>query len=421
MPFFADLHLHSPFSWATARNMDIIQLYIAAQLKGLTVLGSGDILHGGWRSQVAESLVATEGGLYQLRPTLAASGKISVPATCQRPVYFMLTAEVSNVYLKNGRRRKNHNLLLLPDLNAAERLSRQLAPCGNLETDGRPTLNLDTRELLARLLDTVPEALLIPAHIWTPWFSLYGARSGFDSLLECFEDLAPWVFAVETGLSSDPAMNRLVPELDQRTLVSNSDAHGPSRLGRQANCLNTELTYTCIINAIKSGNPQHFWGTVEYFPQEGKYYLDGHRKCGISLAPEVTRRHKGRCPHCGGLLTIGVLHRIQELGDPSRSIHAPPAGPTVSHIIPLTELLALLLGCSPHTKKVQRLYHHLLTTLGPELPVLLQLPPEQLNLAQRPHLTQAILDVRAGHLTIEPGYDGCFGRVRLNRELKLGE
>src|SRR5210317_2658403 len=312
MKFIADLHVHSKFSRATAKNLDLENLYIAAQLKGISVVGTGDFTYPQWFSEICEKLEPAEEGLFKLKSEIAKACDEQVPAFCRDSVRFILSTEISNIYKKNDKTRKNHNLVLVPDLAVAKKFSAKLDRIGNIKSDGRPILGLDARNLLEILLETSDQAFLIPAHIWTPWFSLLGSKSGFNSIKECFEDLTPHIFAAETGLSSDPAMNWRVSALDGITLISNSDAHSPLNLGREANLFNTRLSYCAIKTALKTGNPDQFLGTFEFYPEEGKYHIDGHRACDISFWPETTLKHDGVCPVCGKPLTLGVLYRVEE-------------------------------------------------------------------------------------------------------------
>ena len=288
MKFIADLHIHSKFSRATAKNLDFENLYIAAQLKGITVIGTGDFTHPGWFSEIKEKLIPAEAGLFRLKKEIARECDDRVPKSCRGEVRFLLVTEISNIYKKNEKTRKNHNLIFMPDLESAEQFNRKLDRIGNIKSDGRPILGLDSRDLLEIMLETDDRGFLVPAHIWTPWFSVLGSKSGFDSIDECFDDLSEQIFAVETGLSSDPPMNWRVSGLDRMTLISNSDAHSPSKLGREANLFNSELSYHAIRRALESDNSEEFLGTFEFYPEEGKYHLDGHRKCGARLWPKNT-------------------------------------------------------------------------------------------------------------------------------------
>ncbi len=292
----ADLHIHSRFSRATSRNLDPEHLWVAAQLKGVDLLGTGDFTHPAWVDELKDKLVETGDGAYQLRPGLARELLPQVPGPCRRPVRFLLSGEISSIYKRHGRTRKVHSLVLLPDFAAVERLNARLDRLGNITSDGRPILGLDARDLLEICLEVEPSVIFIPAHIWTPWFSVFGSKSGFDSLEECFDDLLPHIHALETGLSSDPPMNWRLSALDRYTLVSHSDAHSPAKLAREADLLDCPPTYPALAHALAEPVEGGFRGTLEFFPDEGKYHLDGHRKCGLRLEPAQSRELGGRCP-----------------------------------------------------------------------------------------------------------------------------
>ena len=412
MKFIADLHVHSKYSRATARNLDLENMYIAAQLKGITVVGTGDFTHPGWFSEIREKLIPAEEGLYKLRKEIAGECDKNVPPSCRGKVRFVLVSEISNIYKKNDKTRKNHNLVFVPNLNIAAKFNAKLDKIGNIRSDGRPILGLDAKNLFEILLETSDQAFLIPAHIWTPWFSVLGSKSGFDSIEECFEDLTPHIFAAETGLSSDPPMNWRVTSLDNLTLVSNSDAHSPQKLGREANIFDTALSYPAIRNALKTGDPKQFLGTFEFYPEEGKYHLDGHRKCNVCLWPEKTIKNKGICPVCGKPLTIGVLSRVEELADRPDKEKPEKTHPYYS-IVPLTDILSEILQVGPKSKKVQRNYNAALTKLGSEFAILYDLKPEVIETAGIPLLGEAIRRMRNKTIEISPGYDGEFGRVKI--------
>ena len=412
MTFIADLHVHSHFSRATAKNLDLEHLHMAAQLKGLTVVGTGDATHPEWFEAITTKLVPAEAGLFRLRDDLAADCDREVPAACRGAVRFILVSEISNIYKKDGRTRKNHNLVFLPSIDAAARFNRKLDKIGNIQSDGRPILGLDARDLLEIVLETDDMAFLVPAHIWTPWFSLLGSKSGFDSLDACFDDLAPHVFAVETGLSSDPPMNRRVSSLDRLTLISNSDAHSPTKLGREANIFHTDLDYAAIRRALKRNDPELFGGTLEFYPEEGKYHLDGHRKCGLRFTPAETRSMEGICPGCGKPLTVGVLYRVETLAD--RRVEDIPDGfPPFENLIPLHDILAEVMQVGPGTKKVARAYLNLLENHGGELDILRRLTSEDLELTGPPLIGEAVARMRAGSVRLAAGYDGEFGKIQI--------
>jgi uncharacterized protein (TIGR00375 family) len=414
MKFIADLHVHSKYSRATAKNLDFENLYIAAQLKGITVLGTGDVTHPAWFKEIKEKLVPAEAGLFKLKEDIARACGNHIPESCRGTVRFVLASEISNIYKKHEKTRKNHNLVFFQDIESVERFNRALDNIGNIKSDGRPMLGLDARDLLEISLEMSPGSFLVPAHIWTPWFSMLGSKSGFDSIQECFEDLTPHIFAVETGLSSDPEMNWRIKGLDGLTLISNSDAHSPMKLGREANIFNTELSYSHIKQAIKMGDPGVFCGTFEFFPEEGKYHIDGHRKCEHRSWPAETIQKKGICPVCQKAMTHGVSYRVEQLADrPPGAL--PEKHHPFHHLIPLNEILAELLGVGPNTKKVHKVYHALLTKRGSELKILHELPIESLNHLGVPLLGEAIRRMRKKELQISPGYDGAFGTIQLFR------
>ena len=402
--FFADLHIHSRYSRATSRECDLPHLDLWARKKGISLVGTGDLTHPAWREELREQLLPAEEGLYRLKEECRLPWDSAGPQGQPR---FLLTGEISCIYKQAGKTRKIHTLLLLPSLEAADRFSRRLEQVGNLQGDGRPILGLSARDLLELLLDSCPQAVMIPAHIWTPHFSLLGAFSGFDSVEACFGDLAPHIRALETGLSSDPPMNRLVSKLDRFQLVSHSDAHSPQKLGREADIFEGELSFPAVRTALETG--RGLLGTVEFFPEEGKYHLDGHRMCGGLLSPEETRRLGGRCPRCGRPLTIGVQHRVEDLADRSRPAPVLP----FQRLLPLPELLAACLGRGEKTKTVQTLYEQLLAALGPELPLLVQAPLDRVaELAGEP-VAQVLSLLRQGQVSWDPGYDGVYGTLRL--------
>ena len=410
--FLADFHVHSKYSRATSRDLDLEHLFIAAQRKGVAVVGTGDFTHPGWFAEIREKLVPTGTGLFELRPDIAARCQKQVPDTCRRPVRFLLTAEISNIYKKNERTRKNHNLVFLETLDAAEAFNRRLDRIGNIASDGRPILGLDARDLLEILLSVSHTGFLVPAHIWTPWFSLFGSKSGFDSVSECFEDLSDEIFAVETGLSSDPPMNWRVSDLDSRTLISNSDAHSPAKLAREATRFAGEQSSRDIRESLKSGDPDRFLGTVEFYPEEGKYHFDGHRKCGVRFSPEQSRHVSEKCPRCGRPLTLGVLHRVEQLADRPAG-RRPERGRGFLSLVPLQDILSELLEVGPQAKKVAAATETLLFRYGSEFDILWQIEPERLESAPVPLLAEAIRRVRNRRVSVIPGYDGEFGTVRI--------
>ena len=420
MTFIADFHVHSRFSRATSKNLDLEHLYIAAQCKGVTLVGTGDATHPGWMAEIKEKLIPSTDGLFRLNNDLANGCSKDVPANCRSKVHFMLVSEISNIYKKDGKTRKNHNLVFLPTIESAERFNRRLDKIGNIQSDGRPILGLDARDLLEILMETDDRAFLIPAHIWTPWFSMLGSKSGFDSLEECFQDLSKYIFAVETGLSSDPAMNRLVSSLDRLTLVSNSDAHSPSKLAREANLFYGRPGFDSIRAALENRSSGQFGGTIEFYPEEGKYHLDGHRKCGVRLTPSETRELGGICPVCARPLTVGVFNRVQALAD--RTPESIPDGlPSFESLIPLQEILSEVLQVGPNTKTVGRAYTLSLETIGNELHILRDAPMDHIDMIGIPLLGEAITRMRNGRVNIAAGYDGEFGRIRIFSDREKSE
>lgn len=410
MIFYADMHIHSKFSRATSKNCDLVNLAQWARYKGISVLGTGDFTHPEWMSELKENLIPCETGLFRLRPELEKEVEEKLPIPCQGPIYFMLSVEISTIYKKNERTRKVHHVIFVEDFNAAERLSGKLRKIGNLHSDGRPILGLDSRNLLEIVLESGEYSYLVPAHIWTPWFSALGSKSGFDSIDDCYADLAHHIFAVETGLSSDPQMNWRVSSLDRFRLVSNSDAHSPAMLGREACVFDTDYSYYTIRDALQSGDG--YIGTVEFYPEEGKYHYDGHRKCGVRFAPEQTRQNDNLCPKCGKPVTVGVMHRVEELADRPDNFPPSTAG-KVQRLVPLSEILSEIQRVGSKSKKVTQSYRRLVSVLGPELSILTEIPLEDIKGQSSDFLVEAISRLRSGRVISHPGYDGEYGTIRL--------
>ena len=413
MRYIADLHIHSPFSRATSKAGNLQGLAAWARVKGIHLLGTGDFTHPGWFSQLKEQLIPAEPGFFKLKdeaipPALPQVTPEAIPSR------FLLTAEISSIYKRHGAVRKVHNLLYVPDFASAERINSVLAGIGNIESDGRPILGLDSRDLLEILLEKAPEGFLVPAHIWTPWFSLFGSRSGFNTIEECYGDLSPHVFALETGLSSDPDMNRLIPALDRFALISNSDCHSPGKLGREANIFNTGFSFVGLREALKHPLTGAFAATIEFYPEEGKYHCDGHRNCRVCLEPAETRKIGAACPVCGKPLTVGVLHRVMELAERTEPYY-PPGSPAVHSLIPLPEVLGEILGAGPATKGVMDLYAKVIDRFGSEFALLLDTPVDEINQIS-PVLGEAVTRIRAGKVLRTPGYDGEFGVIRVFTE-----
>jgi DNA helicase-2/ATP-dependent DNA helicase PcrA len=415
--FHADLHIHSRFSRACSKDCDIEHLSVSALRKGVSVIGTGDFTHPAWAAELRETLVPAEPGLFAIRPDLEKRVRRDTPASCAGTVRFMLSVEISTIYRRAERTRKVHHLLYAPSFDAADRITAALAKIGNLASDGRPILGLDSRDLLDITLSADPGCFLVPAHIWTPWFAVLGSKSGFDAIKDCYADLAEHIFAVETGLSSDPAMNWTCSSLDGYRLVSNSDAHSPPMLGREATVFSTDLDYFAMAAALRTGNGLD--GTIEFFPEEGKYHLDGHRKCGVRVDPEQAADKSTSCPQCGKPLTIGVLRRVSELAD--RPAGFRPAGAAgFTSLVQLPEIMSEILATGPKSKKVVGAVARLVSALGPELRILRETPLEDIRRAGGSPLHEAIARLRRGEVIRDAGFDGEYGTIRLFSPGELG-
>lgn len=415
MELIVDLHIHSHYARATSPDMNLISLYKWGKIKGISIIGTGDFTHPAWMRELQDKLEPAESGLYRLKDSLAKQADTKIPESCRGNVLrFVPTVEISNIYSKHGKLRKLHNIVVMPDLESAQKLNVELSKIGNLLADGRPILGLDSEELLKIVFSISKEALFIPAHIWTPWFGMFGSKSGFDSVEEAFGEHAKFVSAVETGLSSDPLMNWRVGNLDHCPIISNSDAHSPQKLGREATVLNCEVSYQAIADAIKTAN-EHFNGTIEFFPQEGKYHYDGHRACEFSCSPAETKKLHGICPVCGKPLTVGVDYRVEELASRFQKDTTPRK--KVEYIIPLTELIAHTLHTkSTQAKKVMQLYEQLYTRFGDEFSILRSLPLEEVSKAGFVEVAEALAQMRAGKVQITPGFDGVYGTIALAKK-----
>ncbi|HVO67723.1 MAG TPA: endonuclease Q family protein [Syntrophales bacterium] len=407
MRFIADLHIHSKYSIATSRDLSPENIWKWAQLKGITVIGTGDITHPGWFKELKEKIVPAGNGLFCLKKKYRSH---CIPDSCNADVFFLLSGEISCIYSKKGKTRKIHSLILLRDFADAAKLNMALSKIGTLTSDGRPILRLDVKELLKIALGSSADAMLVPAHAWTPHFSVFGAASGFDSLKDCFEELTHNIYTIETGLSSDPAMNWRLSFLNKITLISNSDAHSPSRIGREASIFDTEISYGAITDAIKTR--RGFAGTIEFFPEEGKYYYDGHRSCGISTSPKETVKHNYLCPVCGKKVTLGVMHRIEILADKKMGFK-PKGSPPFYSIIPLNEIIAETHEVGVTSMTVKKEYIKLLQDLGSEFKILMDVPLKDISDAGSHTLQEAISRVRAGHVHIKPGFDGEYGKIKI--------
>ena len=422
MVFYADLHIHSKYSRATSRNCDLEHLAIWGRKKGIDIVGTGDFTHPGWRAELEEKLVPAEPGLFRLRPDIEKEVEKRLPPACRsqsNAVRFMLSVEISTIYKKFDKTRKIHHLIYTPDFDATDRVIDRLSRIGNLRSDGRPILGLDSRHLLEIALESGPDSYLVPAHIWTPWFAALGSKSGFDAIDECYGDLAPHIFAVETGLSSDPPMNWRVSSLDRFRLVSNSDAHSPEKLGREVCVFDTDLDYFALREALETG--RGYEGTLEFFPEEGKYHLDGHRHCHVRLSPGETRELGGRCPACGKPLTVGVMHRVEDLADRPEESAPPATAGAMQSLIPLPEILSEIHKVGPKSRKVAGHYENLLGQLGPELPLLNALPLEDVESTASTVVAEALSRLRRKEVIRHAGYDGVYGTIRLFEDAELRE
>ncbi len=395
MEFIADLHIHSKYSRATSRQMDVPHIAEWAKLKGVTLMGTGDFTHHLWLEELKRNLEDAGNGLY-----------------IHKGVYFMLTAEVSSIYSKNGRCYRIHNVITAPSFKSVEKINAVLSRRGNLASDGRPILGLDAEEIARIVFEADENCMLIPAHCWTPWFSLFGSMSGFDKIEDCFGKQTEKIFALETGLSSDPAMNWRLSALDRFSLVSNSDSHGPTRIGREANVFNCELSYAGIRDALKSKDKKKFLYTIEFFPEEGKYHFDGHRLCGVRFSPEETRQHKGVCPKCRKPVTVGVMNRVEQLADRPIGFN-PENAIRFKSMIPFIEIIADIKGVGKESVVIEREYLGYLSKFGTEFDILLRATEKELLKGLPENIAQGVLKVRKGQVDIKPGYDGEYGIVGL--------
>ncbi len=413
MQFIADFHIHSKYSRATSRDMDLENLDRWAKIKGIKVLGTGDFTHPEWLKNLKENLQPAEAGLYRLKsPPFLGEAR---PTELGGETRFILTSEIGCIYSKNNQVRKIHIIIFAPSFAVVEKINGYLNLIGNLRSDGRPILGLDAKELARIVLNVSQDCLVVPAHAWTPWFSIFGSKSGFDSMEECFGDYSKYIFAIETGLSSDPAMNWRLSSLDKISLISNSDAHSPRKIGREANVFDTEISFSSITEAIKQKDPKKFLYTIEFFPEEGKYHFDGHRLCGVSLEPKETKKYNEICPKCGRPLTVGVLNRVEELADREEG-KIPQGAIPFKNLIPLEEIIADALGVLPGGKQGAIEYQNLINKFGNEFSILLDAPEEDLKKSTLQEIAKGIIKVREGRVAIEPGYDGVYGKIKIFSE-----
>lgn len=412
MKFVADLHIHSRFSRATSSDLTAENLWLWGQYKGINLVGTGDCIHPLWLKELEERLEPEDSGFFRLRPSIAAGLSAQVPSSCRAEVRFVLSTEISCIYKKNAKVRKVHCVVIFSSLAACCSFQQRLAVLGNIKSDGRPILGLDAKDLLALALECDPQVLFVPAHIWTPWFSVLGAASGFDSLKECFEDLVSHVFAVETGLSSDPAMNWRLSGLDDVILLSNSDAHSVSKLGREANLFDTEFSYSGVYRALADRKDPGMTGTIEFFPEEGKYHYDGHRACKVRLHPRETADAQGACPVCGKPVTTGVMSRVEALADHPQGRRGLRARPYFN-LVPLEEVIAESRGVGCQSKQVRQAWFEMISRLGPELEILMERPLADIAAVGGDVLAEGIRLMREGKIMIQPGYDGEYGVIRI--------
>ncbi len=399
MKFIADLHIHSKYSRATSKEMNLESLDKWAKIKGIKVMATGDFTHPAWFAEIKEKLEPAEPGLYKLKGSNSGTR-------------FLLSVEISSIYSQGGRTRRIHNLIYAPSIEIAEKINIALSWQGNIKSDGRPILGISSIDLAKLVFSISDEAIIIPAHAWTPWFSIFGSMSGFDTIEECFGEYANKIFAIETGLSSDPEMNWRLSKLDNISLISNSDSHSAEKIGREANVFDTELSFNGIFDAIKSRDPKKFLYTIEFFPEEGKYHYDGHRACGVVMAPEETKKNNKICPKCGKPLTVGVMYRVDELADRPNGFNPKNRVP-FKKVVPLIEVISEAMGFSVISKKTKAEYERLIGIFGTELHILIDASIEEIKNKGSAELAEAIDKMRKGNIRIEPGYDGEYGKVSI--------
>jgi uncharacterized protein (TIGR00375 family) len=394
MRIIADLHLHSKYSRATSKDLDLEHVAQWCKWKGITVVGTGDITHPIWTTELKGKLKPTDTGLFEYQG-----------------VHFMLTGEINQIYSQGGRGRRIHNVLHVPSFEILDKLNSKLAMYGNLSADGRPILSINCIDLVKLCKDISPDIHIIPAHAWTPWYSIFGSFSGFDSIDECFGDQVKYIHAIETGLSSDPPMNWRWSALDRFVMVSNSDAHSPSKLGRESNVFDTELSYHAIFDAIQKKDRMKFLYTIEFYPEEGKYHYDGHRLCKKRFTPQEAIALNNICPVCNRQMTTGVLHRVEKLADRQDGFRPKSAIP-YRNLVPLQEIIAEAFEQKPKTVAVEKEYHRLVKEYENEFNILLDLSESDMK-TMNPRIREGIFKVRTGELTIKPGYDGEYGKISI--------
>src|SRR3989339_1121445 len=406
MKFVGDFHIHSKYSRAVSPSMDLDNLDRWAVIKGIKVMGTGDFTHPKWFGEIKEKLEPAEAGLFKLRGA-------------DSPTRFLLTSEISCIYKKGGKVRKVHIIIFAPSIEAVDKINTQLNKIGNLHSDGRPILGLDAKELTKIVLDADKNCLVVPAHAWTPWFAVFGSKSGFDSLEDCFDEYTKYIYAIETGLSSDPAMNWRLSQLDKITLISNSDSHSPLNIGREANVFDmAERTYDEMAGIIKSKDKKKFLYTVEFYPQEGRYHVNGHAKCKFSCSPQDSKKkYQNICPVCKKELTLGVEHRVDDLADRALGFKPANAVPYRS-LVPLHEIVAECLQQGKATKRAQALYEKMLAQKT-EFAILLDLTREVIAAISNDLVAEAITRVREWNIVVKPGYDGEYGMVKVFNDAEI--
>ena len=411
MKFIADFHIHSHYSLATSKELLPEHLDYWARIKGIKVVGTGDFTHPSWVKELRERLEPAEDGLYKLKKNFKRDIPFIEQDRLDDEVRFLLTAEISCIYKKNGKTRKVHNIIMAPDFEVVDKIQNKLLNYGfNITSDGRPLLGMDCKDLLKLVKDVSDKTFFVPAHIWTPWFSVLGDKSGFDSIEECFEEMSEHIYAVETGLSSNSPMNWMCSSLDKYTLLSNSDAHSPEKLGRNANIFDSDISYEAMINAMKTGKDFH--GTIDMYPQEGKYHYAGHRKCNTCWDPVETLKHNEICNVCGKPITVGVMNRVVELSD-RKDIEERPNRHAFYQLIPLKEILSEINKSSVSSKKVVAAYNNILQKAGTEFDVLLHLPIDSIRKSCGDLLAEGIRRMREGEIYIQEGYDGEYGTIKV--------
>jgi len=404
----ADLHIHGRYSRATSEKMSIEEIARFAKMKGLNLVGTGDFTHPRWLEELKETLVPeSDAGLYKA---------VENP---ELPVLFIITTEVSTIFNFNDEAKKIHHVILTPSIETAIQINDRLLNYGDLTADGRPTLNMDAPHLVEEIMSVSSENMIFPAHAWTPWFSIFGAFSGFNSVEECYQDMTKHIYALETGLSSDPPMNWRLSKLDKFALVSNSDSHSfwPWRIGREANVFELEkMSYYEVADAIRNRDKARFKFTIETDPAYGKYHWTGHRNCHVSLSPREAIKLGNICPVCRRKLTKGVEQRVEELAD--RDVGFKPENAIgFKRLLPLSEIIATVLNTDfPATQKVWGIYNMLIDKFGDEYTVLIDAPAEALKNVADKKITEAIINVREGSVKVIPGYDGVYGKLVLSMD-----